>query len=111
MDDGTLILALLLAIAATYVWRLGGLLISGRLDADGAVFRWFYCVAYALLAGLISRMVVLPGGVLIETHLIDRLIALAIAVAVFFLLRRNFLAATFTGAATFVALIAVRGSW
>ena len=56
-------------------------------------------------------MVVFPGGVLIETHLIDRLIALAIAVAVFFLLRRNFLAATFTGAATFVALIAIRGAW
>ena len=110
MDDGTLVVALLLGIAATYVWRLGGLLISGRQDADSEVFRWFYCVAYALLAGLISRMVVLPAGVLSETLLVDRLVALAIAIAVFFILKRNLLAATFVGSVTFVTLIAVRGA-
>ena len=110
MDDPTLLAALVLGIAATYVWRLGGLLISGRIDADSEVFRWFYCLAYALLAGLISRMVVLPAGILAETELVDRLVALAIAIAVFFLLKRNLLAATMTGSATFVALIAVRGA-
>jgi branched-subunit amino acid transport protein len=110
MDDAGLLAALLLGIAATYVWRLGGVLISGRLDADGEVFRWFYCVAYALLAGLIARMVVLPAGVLTETHLVDRLAALAVAVVLFFVLKRNLLAATLIGATAFVVLIAVRGA-
>jgi branched-subunit amino acid transport protein len=110
MDDPTLLAALLLGIVGTYVWRLGGLLISGRIDADGEIFRWFYCVAYALLAGLIARMVVLPVGVLTETQLVDRLVALGVAVTVFFALKRNLLAATFIGAITFVGLIALRGA-
>ncbi len=63
------------AVAATYVWRGLGVVISGRIDPTGAVFQWFSCVAYAMLAGLIARMVILPVGVLGESALAERLAA------------------------------------
>ena len=104
MGDPTLVLALVLGIAATYVWRLGGLLISGRIDADSEVFKWFYCVAYALLAGLIARMIVLPIGPLEATALGARLAAAAVALAMFFLSRKNIGLGVAAGAGALVLL-------
>ncbi|MBL8669625.1 MAG: AzlD domain-containing protein [Alphaproteobacteria bacterium] len=80
---------LALCVAGTYLWRGLGVALSGRIDPYGAVFRWVGCVAYAMLAGLISRMIVSPVGPLAQTGLADRLAGCAVAVALFFLLRRN----------------------
>ena len=82
---------LLLAIAATYLWRGLGVLVSTRIDPQGAVFRWVTCVSYAMLAGLISRMIVMPLGILTEVPLADRLAAVTIAFLVFFGWRRKVL--------------------
>ena len=68
---------LLLVSAATYVWRAGGVAIAARISPDGRLSQWFSCVAYGMLAALISRIVLLPVGILAETPLIDRLLALA----------------------------------
>ncbi len=109
MDDTRLWLFLAGAIASTYVWRAVGVVISGRIDPSGAVFHWFYCVAYGLLAGLVSRMIFLPVGILSETVLSDRLLAVAVGMGLFFALRRNLLLATIGGTAMFIALITWRG--
>ncbi len=74
---------------ATYFWRALGVALSGRVDAGSALFEWVACVAYALLAGLIARMIVLPNGPLAETAGADRIAAAVIALAIFFLARRN----------------------
>ena len=73
----------------TYFWRALGVALSGRIDAGSPLFEWVACVAYALLAGLIARMIVLPNGPLAETPDGDRIAAAAIALAIFFLARRN----------------------
>ena len=77
------------AALVTYAWRALGVALSGQIDPDGPVFEWVACVAYALLAGLIARMIVLPVGPLAETALGARLGAAVIALAIFFLTRRN----------------------
>ena len=82
---------MLAGAAATYVWRAAGVALSGRIDPRGAVFEWVACVAYALLAGLIARMIVLPTGPLAETPLADRLLGTVLAVAVFLVARCNML--------------------
>ncbi len=94
---------------ATYVWRALGVAVAGKVSPDGEAFRLFTCIAYAMLAGLIARMIVLPAGVLAETPLSYRLIALGAAVAVFFLSRRNLALGAATGVAVFGALISVAG--
>lgn len=74
---------------ATYFWRGLGVALSGRVNAGSRLFEWVACVAYALLAGLIARMVILPNGPLAETASADRIGAAVVALAIFFLTRRN----------------------
>jgi branched-subunit amino acid transport protein len=82
---------ILAGAAATYVWRGLGVALSGRIDPDGRAFEWAACIAYALVAALVARMIVLPTGPLAETPLADRLGAAALSLAVYFLAGRNML--------------------
>lgn len=93
---------LLLALCgiATYAWRGLGALLSGGVDADSEVFTWISCVAYAMIAGLVARILVLPTGALAETTLIERALGSAAALgAYFWLTRRNLFAGVLAGAA------------
>jgi len=92
------------AAAGTYLWRFLGVAISGRLNPDSAWFRWIACVAYAMLAGLIARMVVLPVGPLEATSLFERLAGVAVAIAIYFLGRRNLMISVFAGVSAMVIL-------
>ncbi len=92
------------AIGATYLWRGLGVAFSARIEPDSAMFRWINCVSHAMLAGLISRMIVMPLGSIAETPLSDRLIAVAVAFAVFYLARKNWLLGVLAGVGTFIAL-------
>ena len=94
----------------TYFWRALGVALSGRIDAGSALFEWVACVAYALLAGLIARMIVLPNGPLAETASADRIAAAVIALAIFFLARRNVGLGVAAGAGALVLITRGR-SW
>lgn len=74
---------------ATYFWRGLGVALSGRINAGSRLFEWVACVAYAMLAGLIARMILLPNGPLAETASADRIAGAVVALAIFFLTRRN----------------------
>ena len=74
---------------ATYFWRALGVALSGRIDATSRLFEWVACVAYAMLAGLIARMILLPNGPLAATATGDRIASAAIALTIFFVARRN----------------------
>lgn len=92
------------AFVVTYMWRGLGVALGGGMSLDGPLFRWVAAVAYAMLAGLIARMIILPLGALAATPLSERLLAAAIALLVFLLSRRNMLLAVFSGAAALVLL-------
>ena len=93
---------------ATYVWRATGATIAARIDPDGAMFQWFSCLAYGMLAGLISRIILLPVGILDETPLMDRLIALAAGFLIFAAFKRNMLPGLITAVGVFSVLAALR---
>jgi branched-subunit amino acid transport protein len=61
------------------------------------VFRWVGCVAYAILAALIVRMIVLPVGPLEATSFGVRIGSAALGIAIFYILRRNSLAGVTVG--------------
>ena len=96
---------IMVGAAATYMWRAIGVMFSGRVDPQSALFEWVGCVAYALLAGVVTRMILLPVGPLGATTTSARIIAALVALGVFFLTRRNLLAGVASGAAM-LALIA-----
>ncbi|MCM0021940.1 MAG: AzlD domain-containing protein [Tagaea sp.] len=82
---------------ATYFWRAFGVAVGGRIDPNGKAFEWFACVAFAVLAALILRLIVFPSGGVAELPTIVRVGAAALAVAVFFALRRNVLLGCLAG--------------
>ena len=95
-------LELLLAACglATYLWRGPGVLIAARVDPSSEAFTWISCVAYAIIAGVVARMLVVPTGVLAETTPGERAIGTAAALAAYFLLtRRNLFVGVAAGAA------------
>jgi branched-subunit amino acid transport protein len=94
---------------ATWLWRGLGVLLSGRLDPRSAMFEWVSCVAYALVAGLIARIIVAPSGLLAQTALADRLLACMVALLAYHLARRNMFAGMLCGLAAFVGAGHVRG--
>lgn len=88
MTDWWPILILAVGALVTYAWRGLGIVLAGRLRTDGRLFEWIACVAYALLAGLVARMIVLPSGPLAAVGLAERLLATAAGVAAYFAWRR-----------------------
>jgi len=74
---------------ATDVWRWLGVLAGGRLREDGELLIWVRCVATALVAGVISKLILFPQGVLAETPLWLRLAAAAVGFAAFFAARQR----------------------
>ena len=109
MSGATELWLLLLACgAATYLWRGLGVLLSGRLNAQSAMFEWISCVAYALVAGLIARIIVAPSGLLAQTELMDRLLACVVALAAYRLVRRNMFVGLLCGVVFFSVLTHLR---
>jgi branched-subunit amino acid transport protein len=100
------LLVLVIACAAgTYLWRALGVAVAGRLDPKGELFSWMSCVALAMIAGLVSRMLVEPVGVLEATSLSERLAATACGLIVYFgLTRRNLLLGVLAACVAIVVL-------
>lgn len=97
MADPWILLAL--CGVATFAFRGLGALLSGTLRADGEAFAWVGCVAYAMIAGLIARMLLMPTGVLAETTPLERAVGTGVALGAYFALtRRNLFAGVFAGA-------------
>ncbi|MBI3372019.1 MAG: AzlD domain-containing protein [Betaproteobacteria bacterium] len=95
--------------AATDLWRWLGVPLSGRVPADSEVFAWIGCVAYAMVASLIARMVILPSGVLTATLLSERLLACAVGLVAYYAGRRNLLLGILAGFVVIVVSGWLRG--
>jgi hypothetical protein len=91
LQDGTggYLTLVLAGVLANEVWRLLGVAAGARLDLDGRLFLWVRAVALALVAGLVSRMVLFPAGALADVPLAIRLASFAGGIALFGVTRRN----------------------
>ncbi|HWB45763.1 MAG TPA: AzlD domain-containing protein [Hyphomicrobiaceae bacterium] len=88
---------------ATEIWRWLGVIVGGRLDVAGAVFQWVRAVATALVAGLVTRMVLFPSGALVAVPLAVRLGAFVAGVGIYYVARRNLGAGVAGGAVLLMA--------
>lgn len=100
-----LYLTLILCVAVTYLWRGAGVALAQRIDPSGAVFEWIGCVAYGLLAGLMARIMIFPVGLLADTSLQVRAIAMAAGFFVFYWFNRHFAAGTLIAIVVFYGLL------
>jgi branched-subunit amino acid transport protein len=100
----TLWLVVLGCAAATFVWRGLGVVVVRRIDPDGAFFKWVTCVSYAMVAGLIFRMLAMPESDLAQVDLMLRLGAVAIAFTAYYLSGRRLVAGVLAGATSLAAM-------
>jgi branched-subunit amino acid transport protein len=105
MQTETLWLIVLGCGAATFVWRFLGVVVVKRIDANGAIFQWITCVSYAMVAGLIFRMVMMPESELAGVSLVIRIAAVAIAFAAYFLFRRRLVAGVLAGGVSLSTMV------
>jgi len=105
MSSETLWLIVLGCFAATFVWRVLGVVVVKRIDPDGAVFEWVTCVSYAMVAGLIFRMIIMPESELADVPLLIRCAALSIAFAAYFIFRRMLLAGVLAGSVSLSLMV------
>lgn len=97
-------LLLALCTMVTYFWRGLGVVLSGRINVDSELFRWAECVAYAMICGLITRIVVMPTGTLSTCPLWVRVLACAAALLCYRLTRKNLSAGVAAGLMVMAAL-------
>ena len=81
-DVTTIWFAVFLGIFATFMWRAAGVVLADKIPADSALMRWINMMAYAMVSGVMLVIMVYPTGILAETSLIHRLIALLLGVSV-----------------------------
>ncbi len=108
MDSAGPVAALIAASAATYVWRGAGAALASRIGVGGAAFAWFSCVAYAMLAALIARIILVPGGALSAAPFADRVGATLFGLVLFFAFRRHVFVGTLAGVVAFVLIAYAR---
>lgn len=98
-----------LAVAATFGWRFLGVVLAGRIDPESPLFDWVSAVAYAMVAGLMMRIVVFPSGAIAATPVADRVLAAAVALAVWYWRGRSLAPGLAAGMAVFGGLLLWRG--
>ena len=87
--SSNIILVILVTSLATYLSRFLGVVSSEKMDIKSKIFRWFNCIAYAILAALIARMVIFPAGVLAESSILIRVFILGGSILLFFITKKN----------------------
>jgi len=105
VNNETLWLIVLGSSAATFFWRLLGVAVVKKIDPEGAIFEWVSCVSYAMVAGLVFRMIMMPESDLASVSLLIRCAAVTIAFAAYFAFRRMLLAGVLAGSASLSIMV------
>ena len=102
--SSNIILVILVTSLATYLSRFLGVISSEKMDIKSKIFRWFNCIAYAILAALIARMIIFPAGVLSEISVLIRIIVLGSMILLYFFTKKNLVYPTVLSAILLVLL-------
>ena len=74
------VLAIVLACLATGIWRLIGAIFYNKISEDGILIKWINAVAYSMVSAVMMMILVYPSGILANTLIEHRLIALGIGI-------------------------------
>ena len=74
------ILAIALACLATGIWRFIGVVFYNKISEEGILIKWINAVAYSMVSAVMMMILVYPSGILANTSIEHRLIALGIGI-------------------------------
>ncbi len=92
---------------ATFLWRGLGVVVVRRIDPNGPLFQWVTCVSYAMVAGLIFRMILMPESDLAVVPLWARIAAVAVAFAAYYIAGKRLVAGVLGGGLSLSLLAAL----
>ncbi len=107
--DGALwpyLLVVLAGFLPTEIWRSLAVVLARNLDEESEWLIYVRAVATAIVAAVVARLVLIPGGDLVTVPLGVRLSAVAVGLGFFFFVRRSLLLAVIAGEAVLIA-----GAW
>ena len=87
---------------ATDVWRWLGVFAGNFLREDGELLIWVRCVATALVAGVISKLILFPAGVLETSPVWLRILAAGAGFGAFLTSRQRVIVGVLTAEAVLI---------
>lgn len=93
---------LIAGFVANDIWRILGVVFSGRMREDSEIFGFVKAVATALVAGVIAELILFPGGSLARAPLWLRVGAAVIGFAAYRLGSNRILVGVVAGEVVFV---------
>ncbi len=96
-------LLLIAGILPNGVWRMLGVWVGGGIDEGSEMLVWVRAVATAILAGVITQILVAPPGALATVPIAFRFGAAIAGFAAFLGFRKSVLAGVLTGEAVIIA--------
>jgi hypothetical protein len=103
LDLGPYVALVLVGFLPNEIWRMLGILVARQLDEDSELLVWVRAVATAVLAGVISQLVLMPPGALAGVPLVARLAAVVIGFLAYLAVRRSVFAGVLAGELALVA--------
>ena len=88
--SASIVYAILVTSLATFLSRFLGVISSEGIKENSKIFRWFNCLAYATLAALITRTIIFPAGMLVDTSYLSRSVVVSFSLFIFFVTKKNY---------------------
>lgn len=107
MGDSAIWTAVAIGAVGTFMWRVLGVAVETKVRQDSRLFVWIGCVAYAMVAGLMARVILMPGGDMTLAPMGWRLLAFSIGLGTWYLRGRSVPAGMLGGVGTYGLLIAL----
>ena len=93
--------SIFLASVATYFCRAFGIFSAKNVSVDSAIFQWIKCISIGIISAVIAKIILFPAGLLSETSSSSRLFSTGVAIAIYFLFKKNVLLSIFVSTMTF----------
>ncbi|PCJ94001.1 MAG: branched-chain amino acid transport [Hyphomicrobiales bacterium] len=87
----------------TNIWRWLGVFAGQALRDDSDTLLWVKAVATALIAGVISKLILFPSGALADTPMLLRVGATFVGMSVFWISKKNILLGVFSAEAVLLS--------
>ncbi|WP_127143027.1 AzlD domain-containing protein [Pelagibacterium montanilacus] len=101
------VVLVLVGIVPTEIWRIAAAVLARWIDEESEVFVLVRAIATAMVAGVITKLIIMPPPALSGVPLWARVVAVAAGLVTYFLARRSTPVGIAAGVVTIVTLVSL----